>query len=58
MSSTTRAHNPTGVSVVEPAARARFESAHPGRSWDDAPAYQRDHARLVERQRAGVADDE
>ncbi|MFI9008846.1 hypothetical protein ACIGNX_16630 [Actinosynnema sp. NPDC053489] len=50
--------NGTAMSRVEPAARARFEAAHPGRSWDDAPAYLRDHARLVERQRAGVADDE
>ncbi|GAB2999760.1 hypothetical protein [Saccharothrix stipae] len=56
MSRTT--YDDTAVSRVEPAARARYESTHPGRSWDDAPAYQRDHARLVERQRAGVADDE
>ena len=48
----------TAVSRVEPAARDRFESTHPGRSWESAPAYQRDHARLVERQRTGVADDE
>ncbi|MFD1152751.1 hypothetical protein [Saccharothrix hoggarensis] len=54
MSSTTTAHK----SVVEPAARARYESTHPGRSWDDAPAYLRDRVRLVERQRTGVADDE
>ena len=54
MSSTSTAHK----SVVESAARARYENSHPGRSWETAPAYQRDHARLVERQRAGVADDE
>lgn len=54
MSSTNAAHK----SVVEPGARARYESTHPGRSWDDAPAWQRDSVRLVERQRAGVADDE
>ncbi|MFE2750454.1 hypothetical protein ACFXGA_00460 [Actinosynnema sp. NPDC059335] len=48
----------TAVSRVEPAARARYEAAHPGRSWDDAPAYLRDRARLAERQLSGVADDE
>ncbi|MGM1064203.1 hypothetical protein [Saccharothrix sp. Mg75] len=56
MSRTT--NNGTAVSRVEPAARAAYENARPGRSWESAPAWQRDHARLVERQRAGVADDE
>ncbi|MFD1152598.1 hypothetical protein [Saccharothrix hoggarensis] len=54
MSRTNTAHK----SAVEPAARAAFESTHPGRSWETAPAYLRDRFRLVERQRTGVADDE
>lgn len=59
MSSTTATHNPaTGVSVVEPAARAAYSAQHPDRPWDQAPAYLRDSFRLTERQRAGVADDE
>ncbi|WP_306743682.1 hypothetical protein [Saccharothrix yanglingensis] len=56
MSRTT--YDDTAVSRVESTARATYESAHPGHSWESAPAYQRDHARLIERQRAGVADDE
>ena len=59
MSSTTTTHNPaSGASVVESAARAAFTGKYPGRSWESAPAWQRDRFRLVERQRAGVADDE
>ncbi|GGP35970.1 hypothetical protein [Saccharothrix coeruleofusca] len=59
MSRATSSHNaPSGASVVEPAARAEFERTHPGRSWADAPAWQRDHFRLTARQRAGVSDDQ